>query len=284
MNKIKVQNYKVRTNKNIKMRICLLSDIHHDKWAKKEFYNKLISNIKLVSPHYIVLAGDIIDCGKILNNINSKQLIEYFIEELGKITTTIVTVGNHDIQYSFDKNDNISYDLKWFESLKKFKNVVYLFNEGIKFNNLEFIHWTPTSTWYRNKNKDAIHNEFRRYPIKFEMNNNYKIFIMHSPVAITMKHNYTKIPGLTNNVNIILSGHMHNGALPEFLEFLDFKKEGRGIMSPNKKWFPKYCRGLHKIDKMNIVISRGIREFNHPKIFRIFNFLYNSEITIVDLE
>lgn len=284
MKKIQIENYKIDTHKNINKRICLISDIHHDVCAKKKFYDKLLNKIKSNNPDFIILAGDIIDCGKVLENNEVRILIEYFIEELGKINKTLVTVGNHDIQYSFDVNEKNNYDLKWFKSLTKYKNVYYIYNESIIFNGLEFIHYTPTTKWFRDKNKDAFHNEFKRYPIKFEKNNNYKIFISHSPVAITMKHNYINIPGFIDNVNLILSGHMHNGALPEFLEFLDFKKEGIGIMSPNKKWFPKYCRGLHKVDKADIIISRGIKEFNHPKIFKIFNFLYNNEVTIIDLK
>lgn len=284
MNQIKIENYRLETNKNINSRICLISDIHHDINSRKSFYDKLINKIKSTNPDYIVIAGDIIDCGKSLENKESRKLLEYFIENLGFISKTLVTVGNHDLQYSFDIKEKNSYDLKWFKSLTKFKNIYYIYNESIKFNNLEFIHWTPTTEWFRNKSKDALHNEFRRYPIKIDTNDNYKILISHSPVAITRKHNYDKLPEIKNNINLILSGHMHNGALPEFLEFLDFKKEGKGIMAPSKKWFPKYCRGMHEIEEMKLIVSRGIREFNHPELLRMFNFLYNSEITIIDLE
>ena len=284
MGRFRVDKYKIKTDKNINKRICFISDIHHDKYIKISFYNELLSKISKCSPDYIILGGDIIDNGKALEKGNAKDNLEWFISELGKITKTVVTVGNHDLQYSYRRNDERNHHLEWFSTLTKFKNVYYIFNESIIFKNLEIIHYTPTSKWFKNLKKDAFYHEFRRYPITINENNNYKVFISHSPVSITRKHNYEKLPEITNNIDLILSGHMHNGLLPDFMEFLDKKKVGRGIISPSKSLFPDYCRGKHKIKNMNIIISRGITKFSWLKIFKIFDIMYKSEITLIDLK
>lgn len=284
MEKFRIDKYKIKTDKNINKRIILVTDIHHDKSIKVDFYNELLNKIKKNTPDFIILGGDIIDHGKILEKEKTREVLEYFISELGKIAKTIVTAGNHDLQYNYRKKEKRQDYLAWFNTLNRFKNVFYIFNENIIFKNLEIIHYTPTSDWFRNRKKDAFYHEFRRYPIKINENNNYKILVSHSPASITNKYNYDKLPEITNNINLILSGHMHNGVLPDFLEFIDKSKVGRGIISPSKTLFPKYCRGRHKIKDMTIVISRGITKFSLFKFLRIFDIMYKSEITIIDLK
>ncbi len=283
MRKFRIEKYKIETNKKVNKRICLISDIHHDKYSKIKFYDLILKEIKSLKPDFIVIAGDIVDYGKVIENAKTLKTIEYFISELGNISKTIVTVGNHDLMYDYHKKNKNQEHLKWFNTLVKYKNIYYIFNENVVFNNIEIIHYTPTSEWFRNRKKDAFYNEFRRYPIIINKNDNYKILISHSPVSITIKHNYEKLPEITDNINLILSGHMHNGALPDFLEFIDFKKTGRGIISPSKSIFPKYCRGQHRIKDIDIIISRGITKFSKEKILRIVGIMYKSEITLIDL-
>ena len=280
MNKIKEEKYIINTNKNINKRICLISDIHHNVEFKKSFYIDLIIKIKDASPNYICISGDLLDKGEVLNNNASKELIEWFIKSLGNITKTYIVMGNHDQRYTYT-NINKEYCLNWFKSLNSFNNVYFLNNESVSDNNIDFIGYAPTPEWYNDRNKDNFYKEFNRHPIKINKNDNYKILLLHSPYSITKEINYNNLPELSNNVNLILSGHMHNGALPEFLEI---RKNGMGLIAPNSKPFPKYVRGVHKILNMDLVISRGITTFSHPKILKSFNIFYNKEITIIDLK
>ncbi len=280
MNKIKEIKYKISTNKKLNKRICLISDIHHDIDFDSKLYDKLVIKIENLKPDYIVISGDLLDKGSVIENTNAKNVIERFIKSLGEISKTFIVMGNHDQRYSYIKfNDEVS--LKWFNSLNNFKNVYFLNNEVKSFDNIDFIGYAPSVKWFNDWNKDNFYKEFYRNPVKIEKNSNYKIMLLHSPYSITKKINYENLPNITDNVNLILSGHMHNGALPEFLEI---RKNGRGLIAPNHKLFPKYVRGVHKIKDMYIVISRGITTFSHPKFFKIFNFLYDKEITIIDLK
>lgn len=280
MNKIKEVKYTINTNKNLNKRICLISDIHHDADFDEKIYDALVNRIKKTTPDYIVISGDLLDKSSVIENINSKNTIENFIKSLGEITKTIIVMGNHDQRYSYT-NFNKEYSLNWFYSLNRLKNVYFLNNESITFGRIDFIGYVPSVEWFNDWNKDNFYKEFYRNPVKINENNNYKIMLLHSPYSITKKINYENLPDIMNNINLILSGHMHNGALPEFMEI---RKNGRGLIAPNHKLFPKYVRGIHKIKDMNIVISRGITTFSHPSFFKIFNFLYNKEITIIDLK
>jgi predicted MPP superfamily phosphohydrolase len=280
MKKIREVKYVINTNKNLNKRICLISDIHHDVDFKTSIYDELLEKIRNLKPDYITISGDVLDKGCVLEDINSRNMINSFIKSLGEITKTLIVMGNHDQRYSYTKF-NDEYSLNWFYSLNKFKNVYFLNNESITFNNIDFIGYVPSLEWFNDFHKDNFYKEFYRHPVKINENNNYKIMLLHSPYSITKKINYENLPDITNNVDLILSGHMHNGVLPRFLEI---RKNGRGIIAPNKKLFPKYVRGVHKIKDMNIVISRGITAFSHPDFFKKFNFLYDKEITIVDLK
>lgn len=280
MNKIKEVKYVINTNKKIDKRICLISDIHHNIDFNNKLYDELLNRIKNLNPDYIAISGDLLDKSSVLEDINSKSIIENFIKSLGEITKTLIVMGNHDQRYSYT-NYYKEYSLNWFYSLNKLKNVYFLNNESITFNNIDFIGYVPSVEWFNARNKDNFYKEFYRHPVNINKNNNYKIMLLHSPYSITKKINYENLPDITNNINLILSGHMHNGALPEFLEI---RKNGRGLISPSLKLFPKYVRGVHKIKNMNIVISRGITTFSHPNFLKKFNFLYNKEITIIDLK
>ena len=280
MNKIKEEKYVINTNKKLNKRICLISDIHHDIDFDNKLYDELLNRIKNLNPNYIVISGDVLDKGSVLDDINSKNLITNFIKSLGEITKTLIVMGNHDQRYSYTKF-NKEYSLDWFYSLNKFKNVYFLNNESVTFNNVDFIGYVPSVEWFNSRHKDNFYKEFYRNPVKINKNNNYKIMLLHSPYSITKKINYENLPDIMDNVNLILSGHMHNGALPEFLEI---RKNGRGLVSPNQKPFPKYVRGVHKIKDVTLVISRGITTFSHPKLLKLFNFLYNKEITVIDLK
>lgn len=280
MNKIKEEKYIINTDKNIDKRICLISDIHHDIDFKKTFYDDLINKIKALNPNYICISGDLIDKSKVLENREAKELIEYFIKSLGDITKTFIVMGNHDQRYTYTSIKK-EYALNWFKSLNKYNNVYFLNNETISVDNIDFIGYAPTPEWFNDHHKDNFYKEFNRYPIKINRNNNYKILLLHSSYSITKEINYNNLPEITNNVNLILSGHMHNGALPEFLEI---NKNGRGLIAPNHKPFPKYVRGIHKILNVYLVISRGITTFSHPELLKLFNIFYNKEITVIDLK
>lgn len=56
------------------------------------------------------------------------------------------------------------------------------------------------------------------------------------------------------------SGHVHGGAVRLF---------GKGILSPERRFFPKYSKGIYRIGGMKLCVSAGIgklRMFNAPEI------------------
>ena len=180
MNKIKEEKYVINTNKKLNKRICLLSDIHHDVDFDSKIYDELLDRIKKQNPDYIVISGDILDKGSVLDDINSKNLITSFIKSLGEITKTLIVMGNHDQRYSYTVF-NKDYSLGWFYSLNKFKNVYFLNNESITFNNIEFIGYVPSVEWFNDRHKDNFYKEFYRNTVKISKSNNYyKILIYNT--------------------------------------------------------------------------------------------------------
>ena len=85
------------------------------------------------------------------------------------------------------------------------------------------------------------------------------------------------------NFDLIFSGHMHNGMMLPFMERLF--KGNWGIIDPNKKLFPKYCRNTLDINSNNnLVISGGITKLSKSaKKFKRLNFVFPMEITIVNI-
>ena len=69
---------------------------------------------------------------------------------------------------------------------------------------------------------------------------------------------------------------MHGGIVPKFMRKL-FKNSG--LISPNKRLFPKNVYGNLKIDNTNIIISSGIKVIP----FRMINKFFSSEIVVIKI-
>lgn len=88
----------------------------------------------------------------------------------------------------------------------------------------------------------------------------YNILLAHNPLYFDI---YAK-----HNVDLTLSGHVHGGMIR--LPFIG------GVLSPERKFFPKYNSGIYSINNKKLIVSRGmghskpgIRIFNMPEIVSI---------------
>ena len=92
----------------------------------------------------------------------------------------------------------------------------------------------------------------------------YNILLCHSPIDICTKE-YLE----NSNIDLVLCGHMHGGVLPNFLRKV--VKNG-GIITPERKPFPKNCYGYIKVCNTEVIISSGIT------VIRPLRNLFVSEI------
>ena len=93
------------------------------------------------------------------------------------------------------------------------------------------------------------------------------------PAAFTvlLAHNPDYFPGYAQwGADLVLSGHVHGG-------IVRVPVWGRGILSPNVRFFPKYDGGVFRENHSTMILSRGLGMHTIP--FRLFN---PGELIVID--
>lgn len=268
---MQIVNYKVLNNKKINTKIVSLADIHYYEKKDLKRLNKVLDQVKIINPDYIVLPGDFIDKAE----IKEEKLFIDYLNKLASITKVIIGVGNHDITSRNERQYKVNTEL--FDKIKKINNLIFLDDDIYEENNIRFIGITLPHRYYKELNEEGTYLvEYLNEHHKAYDSDKYNLLICHSPI-ITLKY-YDKI-NLFKTIDLSLFGHMHGGLMPKCIRFLT---SDRGLISPRFKIFPKYAFGYVKDKKA--IISSGVTKLSHTNKFRKLNFLYGSEITVINIK
>ena len=281
--RITINNYNIFNKRagDKDLKIVLISDIHYSSLTDIDNLYQLKNNIGKLDPNYICVAGDIIDC---LNFVSDKILMKKFydwIHNLGNINDktipVLVSLGNHDMSFKKNKlnRDNSIYN-EYFKNLKG-SNTYILDNSYYEDEYVFITGFTQPKDSFHNIDSLKIEKDYYNklnYKLLSPNNKKIKIALIHSPINLTNKHIAYKL----RNYDLILSGHMHNGMIPSFIEKV--LKGNSGIIEPNKKLFPKLARGIVKLDENRyLIISGGITKLGWTSgILHYGNVIYPMHI------
>ena len=255
------------------IKICLLSDIHYSRSLKINKLKKILNNIRSEKPDYVCITGDIIDYVEVSFDEYVKYLYA-FIKELGNISKVIISLGNHDI--TTYKNKYL-YPYLFLENLKHMKNVIVLDNDSYVDKKIRFIGYTQSYDTLDDENKYNIDISKEVSKLTSNLDNKYNIILSHNPLYISKEEVFNNIVN-NDKINLILSGHTHNGMLPNFI------KTNNLLITPNKKFFYKNGRGYLKVGKCKVIISGGITKLSRKaSVLRYFNFLYQMNIEYINI-
>lgn len=244
---IQVSKYEIKSNKIPKefnkFKIVHLSDFHSYGFGKDNL--KIIKKIDDEIPDIIVMTGDMVNkydrnFAKFLNlaeALSNKYKIYYI-------------VGNHEVRL---RKKDLDFVLK---SLRKFgikiltdkKVTIVRRKEHI---NIYGIH-IPLS-YYKIINKPTNVEEVISKKLSKCKDDEYNILLAHNPLYF---ETYSK-----QNVDLILSGHVHGGMIR--LPFVG------AVLSPERKFFPKYSSGVYELDNKKLLVSRGLGHSRNG--IRLFN-------------
>ena len=277
MNKVKIKTDIVYNN-HVKNDLVIvhISDIHFSTNTKVKDLEKIKKAINNISPNYLVITGDIIDTPSIVNNKNKIHELLNFLTGLAKVCKVFISIGNHDVL--------VDDDLRFFNKLNDLYNIYVLNNNNYQDENVYIAGFTLPHEYYYNITGNESVDVFLEY-----LDNNKKLInklpvnlpkiaLIHSPIKLTNKLVINKL----HEYDLILSGHTHNGMVPDFLNFL-FPKN-MGIISPRKNFFPEIAKGKieQNIDNktITIVINGAITKLSlrSGKIFSRLNFMYNKSV------
>lgn len=275
MNRVKTKTdivYNEHTKKDII--ISHISDLHFNINTKTKDLSKVTQELNKIKPDYIMITGDLIDIPSITNNKNKIKELLSFLSDIAKITKVLISIGNHDIL-----TDN---DFKFFNKINDLYNI-YVLNDTSYQDEFIFVTgFTLPNDYYYNITGDESAEVLINYLdnnsklIKNIPKNIPKVALIHSPIRLNEDSVLKKL----HEYDLILSGHTHNGMVPDILNFM-FPKN-MGIVSPRKGFFPEIAKG--KIEKnidnklITVIINGAITKLSYRSgfPFRYLNILYNK--------
>ena len=244
ISKFYINNVKLYSNKISKsLKITQISDFHSN---DKIDLNELFNEIGEFEPNIIVLTGDIID-----KKTENLDIVIKLLRRTKEITDDVYFVsGNHEINNRLSEEFyNILEEL----GIKILDHKV----EKIKING-DSINIFGVSFY---ANRDDFSLLYKNISEK-----DYNLLLSHSP---NRPINY-----LNENIDLILSGHTHGGQVR--LPIIG------GIVAPGQGFFPKYDKGLYKIENTVLYIDSGLGNSALP--IRMFNRVQISNIEVLPQE
>ena len=258
---MKIINKFYNVNNKLNKNIVLISDLHYQDKKDIKVLNNLLDNIKKLKPDYICIPGDITDKAF----IKDEEEFIIWLKKLSKVSKVIISLGNHDF-YINKYRKLYGQNKELLKKISNIKNIYLLDDQNIIIDNINFIGLTIPMKYYKETYKS---NDFYKYLDNLNINKKYyNILLCHSPLNICNKQILKN-----RNIDLILCGHMHGGIVLKCMRKL-FKQ--RGLISPNKRLFPKNVYGNLKICNTNIIISSGIKVIP----FRVINKLSPEVVNI----
>jgi len=255
-NFLEVSQYTVKSNKiptSFKdFKILQLSDLHSKNFGNRN--NKLIKKVNSENPDIIVMTGDM---------VNTKDTdFEVFInlaEQISKRYDTYYIVGNHEQNLTDDKRKILIDKLNEI-GIRVLDNEKVTITRGTESINLYGL-------WFALRYYKDLNNEYTKdvffgaKQIQTVLGNldidSYNILLTHNPLYADTYSNW--------GADLTLSGHIHGGMIR--IPFIG------GLLSPERKFFPKYDAGKYQVNGKILIVNRGlgngdfgIRVFNRPEI------------------
>lgn len=244
--------YNSKANKDI--RVLSISDIHISNTFTNEEMIFLIRSVKSECPDYICILGDIIDKADFLDYEINQNIFKKFLVLLSKIAPVFLILGNHDYIIYRKKNEHEEkYNYKFWKEIDKLENVSVINNKKIVLKDIVICGYFEKKNIYHKKTKDAFSKDFINIKdIKLKNSTKPTVLIMHSPEPLDDEENQR----IVKEYDIVLCGHYHDGCMPAFLNKVWPIKHG-GIITPDKKLFPKCVRGIKKLKYGNYLVYNG---------------------------
>ena len=249
--KYNIKNKKISDKFN-GLKIVHISDVHSKIFGKNN--EKVIQKVKDINPDIIIMSGDIID--------KREKDMDKFINMYKEIYLkypVYYSIGNHERKLGY-----IKYK-EYINKLRKLgvhviingKEKMVKDNEEIIINALKFReNMQPKKLTFNRKNK---YIKYMYNKLKNIDNTKFNILIAHDPENFKL---YKEL-----EMDLIFSGHVHGGLI-RFGKYC--------LLSPRRKFFPKYSYGKTQEDGITIITSSGmgnasipIRLFNRPEIVEV---------------
>lgn len=280
MDKVTINEYDISSpNISNNERFAFISDVHSD-YIKFEQILEILYNLKI---DILLIGGDLIDS---LSDYRNNSIIKDLLMDFSKNAFIFISIGNHDIVSSGKKDE-----LDFWTDISKINNIFLsdfpkkgsTLSEWPFENDIEICILNLPLSHYLKKEENTYFNKHITIMDNLNLDNRkYNILLCHSPnnMIIDGKINeYIK----EKNINLILSGHMHGGLIPNCIRKNTY---GSGLIGPYESLFPSYAYGVIKDNNISILTTGGVVKIvdrNSGHLKSILDIIYPPEIEILNL-
>ena len=244
VNTLEVTKYVVENKKVPKefdgYNIVQISDLHSKLFGENN--KKLIQKIKSLNPDIVVVTGDLID-----GENNNYNVALDFMKEISKLYRVYYIIGNHE-QKSLIKKYKDEYK-DYFNKLHQI-DFVNLDNNKVEIvkgdSNINLYGLTVPYSCYKylfdNQETTSIDIDFLEEKLGKVDREQFNILLAHTPFYFDEYEKW--------GADLTLCGHVHGGIVR--LPFVG------GLLSPDRKFFPKYDLGEYIKNKSTMIVSKGL--------------------------
>lgn len=240
-------------------RAVVLADLHNKKYGRDN--ELLIEAIKEAKPDMILVAGDMLVSKPDAPLDTALKLFEALAADFP------VYYGNGNHEQRLGLYPEVYGDMaeRYTEGLKKL-NIEPLVNAHVKLSEYGV-------TIYGAEIDRFYYKRFKVQPMEASYMESILGQVDKSCYSILLAHNPDYFPQYAGwGADLVLAGHVHGGMVR--VPFW-----GKGIASPNIRFFPKYDGGLFKEGTSTMLLSRGLGMHTIP--VRVFN---PGELLVVDFK
>lgn len=244
VNTLEVTKYVVENKKVPKefdgYNIVQISDLHSKLFGENN--KKLIQKIKSLNPDIVVVTGDLID-----GENNNYNVALDFMKEISKLYRVYYIIGNHE-QKSLIKKYKDEYK-DYFNKLHQI-DFVNLDNNKVEIvkgdSNINLYGLTVPYSCYKylfdNQETTSIDIGFLEEKLGKVDREQFNILLAHTPFYFDEYEKW--------GADLTLCGHVHGGIVR--LPIVG------GLLSPDRKFFPKYDLGEYIKNKSTMIVSKGL--------------------------
>lgn len=232
-------------------RIAQISDVHFSKMTDSGQNDRIIAalqeSMQFLRPDIILLTGDLVSREMGQDTIPAavrclRMLLEF--------APALYTFGNHETDLSQRKQDAL-------KAAAESVGVTVLNNRTVRFSGVNYSGYVLPQECYKNPNGTYLGLQ------SCQESEIYKVLgVREQRPSVLLAHNPMGLPAYAKwGADLVLSGHVHGGIVRMPLI--------GGILSPERKFFPKYTKGMYSLKKTKMIVSAGIgklRVGNPPEV------------------
>ena len=240
-------------------RAVVLADLHNKKYGKDN--ELLIEAIREAKPDMILVAGDIPTAKPGL----SLDTALHLMKELAKDYPIYYGNGNHEQRMGLYPEVYGDMAQRYREGLNEL-GIEPIINAHVKLEEYGL-------TIYGSEIDRFYYKRFKVQPMEGDYMTSILGQVDKSSYGVLLAHNPDYFPQYAAwGADLVLAGHVHGGMVR--IPFI-----GKGVASPNIRFFPKYDGGLFEEGESKMLLSRGLGMHTIP--VRVFN---PGELLVVDFK